>query len=322
MRRVLLLVPLALSCAPILGGLEEGQARDAGAVDAAPIRSKAPACDAGGWLPGFGYRVPVAIMVEGDAGLPAFSTQIGLGLDDAIAAKKARADLADLRVTAADGTTIAPHYVTSATGARAIRLWAKLDLSVGENDAFIYYGNDDASSTSDRAAALIDGIVRNPRFDQGNAPWFTSNPTSGGVANFSLPSGAASVEFARDGAATESAFGWCQSVVFPPGRSYRLGLRVLVSALFNAIPRITVGGTTGTVVWSESNGVGASVERSIETGPIEAGTTILCLGGVALPGDGAQRLKASYSDLYVRAFHDPEPLADAPGNEERACSVR
>jgi len=309
--KVLLLCGLALAswgCATILGGLEEGTARDAGASDASASDAPLARCPAG-WLDGYAHRV--AFDVASTAPLDDHSLRLGLETKSLIAQNKMRADGSDIRVTMAGTGQVLPHYLEAGLGGDATTLWTKARLVPGENRLFLYYGRQAAEQTSSVRDTFLDGILKNASFDQGTSPWIAYPPAGGGAVTLTITDGRAIIALERSNA-PENAFGFCQSVVFPAGRSYRL--------LLDA--RVIDAASAELVVWRD--GIGgpsvltlplASVHRAIETSEISPGPTLLCFGG-RVASAIRQVFHAEVANLRVRAFASVDPIATPPSREE------
>jgi hypothetical protein len=98
----------------------------------------------GGWL----LRMPLTIRNDSDAVLTDHQVRVvldGASFDFA----RARADLADLRFTAADGVTAAPHWVESFNGRSAV-IWVKVPRIEARApvDLYLYFGNAVAADES------------------------------------------------------------------------------------------------------------------------------------------------------------------------------
>lgn len=312
--------PMVVACASLLGGLDEGTAADSGAplllppseAEAAPVPG---AC--GPWLVGFGFRVPFVIHSNEAVDLAGYSIELSFDTRDLVAGHKMRADGADLRVTAGDGTTVVPHWVQSGIGGEATRFWTKVDLPAGRDTRFfVYYGNDSARDVSSFRDTFVDGID-NGRFDEGTAPWFsTSVGDAGAAATFEMGQRRAAVHFAV-GRGVSFAAGWCQAVTFPPGRRYRLTMDATVLDASWSVAAAWTGGVGGKVIWSTDNGRPGA---DIDTGAIDAGSTLLCLGGATSTDSYGHSVNVEFANLRARVYAETLPVAGPPGPEERVCT--
>ena len=98
---VLALCAAPVGCAQLLGGLGEGTARNEDTI-AQEIDAGADAARVSPWLQGFAYWVPLEIDSQEATPLVGFTVKLGFDTRALIAAKKMRADGADIRVTSAD----------------------------------------------------------------------------------------------------------------------------------------------------------------------------------------------------------------------------
>jgi hypothetical protein len=306
--------PLA-GCADLLGGLEEGRAAsydagDAGLPEGAPdVKPAAP------WLEGFAYRVAFEIDSKEASPLVGFTTRLGLATRGLVAAKKMRADGADLRVTQGDATTVAPHWIQSGLGGDATTLWAKLDLAPGPNTVFVYYGSDAAISTSDVRKTFIDGVIANPSFDNGTAPWSAVPSTSGGASTLTLHDGRASVMLTRDPSPVDASVAWCQVVELPPGRVFRLVFDATTLRINVGQISVWSGQPGGTIVWSHPMGVGRQI--GVDSDRIEPGSTQVCFGASVRAYTMPQAVAAEFQNVRVRLFAEHDPVAGPAGREEQ-----
>lgn len=97
-----------------------------------------------GWI----YRVPVTVSNTGAVALSQFQVKVVLGSSFNFSA--AKSDGSDLRVTAADGTTLLPFWIESwnPTQTSAI-VWTNVPtVPVGNTTLYIYYGNPTATSVA------------------------------------------------------------------------------------------------------------------------------------------------------------------------------
>jgi hypothetical protein len=302
------LTSLAFGCAQLLGGLDEGTARPRASEAGTENRCS-------DWLDRFGYRTSFHVRNEEAATLQGYSVQLSLDTKSAVLAGKMRSDGADLRITSAQGV-LAPHWIQSGMSGEATRIWTKVDLSPGDNIFFAYYGNPSATDRGSIRDTFVDGVLANPRFEQGTAPWFSERTGNEATTTMEMSNGVAHIAASRGASTSREAVGWCQIVELPPGRSYRIVLDATVRHVDQARPTIWAGGLAGTLVWSAP---GWGELRGIETSPIPGGRTELCLGGVLDSIAGEQGFNVDYANLRLRVDAPSNPLASAAGSEETAC---
>lgn len=307
------LVCSVAGCADVLGGLDEGRARDAGATSASIGDGSVEATSCSPWLPGLRHRVAFDVVNAGPEPLEGFAVRLALDTRAPIEAGRMRPDVADLRVTGADGRTLLGHFIQGRPGGNATVVWAKLDLAPGPNRLFVYYGGDAATRRASMADVFFEGIIDNPSFDAGNAPWQAIRPLHGGDAQLAMGEGRATIAMTRSAATDASPAGFCQLVAFPAGRRYRLVFDSSVPRHSRGLAAIWVGGLEGRMIWSSTGGRG--IRRGIDTGPIDPGTTWLCIGGVALP-NGNTDLSVEFRNLRVRSYAEHDPLSGLPAPEE------
>lgn len=326
-KRALVLVSVALGasagvigCAQVLGGLDEatepaGNVADAGSTDASP-ESAPDAKPRSPWLSGFAHRLAFAIDSREPTMLAGFTMKLGFDMRALVEAKKVRADGADLRVTNADGVTVAPHWIQSGQGGEATTLWAKLDVPPGASTAFLYYGNDVATPTASLRDTFIEGIIVNGAFDRGSSPWTEVAPTSGGTSTLRIQGGRAEVTFGRPVAATApSSVGWCQPVTFPPGHAYRLVVDQTTLLLGGGHLAMWAGPVVGEPIWTHVLGVGH--ERGVDSERIDAGATQVCVGARLRTSSTPQNVSGQFENVRVRLYAEHEPIAGPAGPEER-----
>jgi hypothetical protein len=312
-------LPVALmACAQALGGLEEGSARSlSGANDAGAER----ACRSD-WLPGFAYRVAFEATSSEPATVPGYSLEVAMSTAALVGTQKLRLDGADLRVTLADGVTLAPHWVQSGLGGESTRIWTKLDVTPGVNRFFVYYGNPGADDRASLRDAFIAGIIENAAFDQGSAPWVSlTQPADAPVTVMSIQAGAAQVGLARDRATAAARAAWCQATVFPEGRRYQLLFDANTTAINWGEAAVWVNGFDGPTSWT-SPGLGAT--QNATTTAITPGPSQICFGvrltppsGVAPPDAVAE---ARFSSVRVRPWIGSTLIARPSGPEETRCA--
>jgi hypothetical protein len=109
------------------------------------------------WLdPGWNYRRAVTISNPGQSALTDYQVQIRL--DSSFDFANAKSDGSDIRVTAADGTTLIPFWIeTWIPSAQQGSLWVKAPtLPTGGTTMFLYYGNPNAGNIGNNADAVFD----------------------------------------------------------------------------------------------------------------------------------------------------------------------
>lgn len=314
----------AISCARLLGGLDEGEARDAGlesrAQDAASDAGIATP-DCGPWLDRTSHRVAVEIANAGPA-LSQYPLRISIPTRGAVAGGRMRSDGADLRVTQADARTIIPHAIQRSAGGDATLLWVRPDLGPGRDRLFVYYGDPSSASTADPRSVFVEGVIKNGRFDMGTVPWFSQQSTGSETPTFRVTGGGAEIHFERQGPMTEASFAWCQRTTFPRSRLRIVFDFELSSSEGGAAMRVWLGGFGGPMIW---NTRATGVFSSVETNTFEAaeGETSLCVGVThfASPSAIRRRVDARIADIRVRPSAAIEPHAHEPGSEE-TCDPR
>lgn len=303
-----------VGCAQLLGGLDEGRAGNDDAADAEVAEASADVTSNSPWLEGFAYRVAFEIRSGEAAPLVGFTTRLGLDTRTLVAAKKMRADGADIRVTGADATTVVPHWIQSGLNGEATTLWSKLDLAPGPNTVFLYYGNEGAPATSNLRATFVDGVIANASFDNGTSPWIAAPPTNGGESTLGIQDGRAAVMLARSaGATAESSVGWCQSVDFPAGHVYRLVFDATALLIDLGQVAIWTGSPGGRAIWTHPFG---GHESGIDSDRIEAGPTQLCLGATLHGSPEPQAVSAEFQNVRLRLFAEHDPIAGPAGPEQ------
>lgn len=326
MRRFALAVLFIVSpaCAQVLGGLDEGQPRDAGRADASSqmdvvgsSEKDATACTAD-WLAPFRRRVPVDVVNDGEA---VDDVQVKLSLDTGslVRAQKLRPDGADIRIVGPTGA-VAPHWTETRIGGDATILWTKTRLERGKNVLFLYYDHPEAAAPSSASEVFVDGVIANGGFDLGTARWAAYPPPSGDEYLLVIEEGRARVEMTRPAGDGPATLGWCQAVTFPADAAYRVIFDTTITKLALASAFVRVGGMGGKTVWQTSGAL--SRRRGVETDRIDPGSTQLCFGATLAPHHGAQYFSGTFTSFRVRRFVEPAPLADVVGSEERACRAR
>jgi hypothetical protein len=306
----------AVGCASLLGGLDEGSARrDEPADAAAPEAAADVPGKPSSWLEGFAYRVAFAIESRETVALAGYTTAVGLETRALIAAKKMRADGADIRVTKSDGTSVVPHWIQSGLNGEATRLWAKLDLPPGTSTVYLYYGNESAPATASLRDAFVEGVIANGAFDEGTSPWTETPATNGGVSTLRIAGSRAQLALARTvGAPVASSIAWCQAVTFPPGHVYRLVFDATTLHLEVGQVEIWTGPPGGHAVWTHAVGVGR--QAGIDSDRIDPGATQVCVGVTVRASPGPQAASAEFENVRVRLFAEHDPIAGPAGPEE------
>lgn len=108
------------------------------------------------WLnSGWQYRRPVTVTNNTGNALTDYQVLVALGAGFDFTS--AAANGADVRITAANGTTLLPFWIeTWNTGGQTARIWVRVNsLPVGDSTLYLYYGNSGASSASDGASTFI-----------------------------------------------------------------------------------------------------------------------------------------------------------------------
>lgn len=317
---------MGIGCAPLLGGLEEGttsaSSADAGR-DAPSIDGSAhdPRCDS--WLGGFRYRMPLVVKHDGPA-ITGYQARITLPTSALVASGKMRGDGADLRVTAADGITVLPHWIEGGIGTEATTLWTRVDLAEGSSAAWLYYGNDRAPDRSSSSSTFASGIIDDPFFDRQDA-WYRARseaspelPSRTNEWSATLGGGKATVRLVRGAAQEAGLAGICQTMLFPDGSSYRLALDLNITLADHGSARLSFDGLGGASLWSTPTGEIGLLQNK-ETPDLAPGTRTICLA-VNVEGDPVgQGAEATFSALRVRRTTEPEPIVEPQGGEEVGC---
>jgi hypothetical protein len=130
------LLALLTACGPVT------LAADAGGADGPAPPDGPPAA----WLDGWSWRRPLVISHQGE---PITDQQlfVDIATDGLMTADLLRSDRADLRVTAADGTTELPHWEETAYLGSS-RLWVRVPLVENGTTLYLYAGNPDAAMTA------------------------------------------------------------------------------------------------------------------------------------------------------------------------------
>ncbi len=114
----------------------------------------APMTQSVGWFdPAWAQRTAVTVTNPG----PAVSDyQVRVTLDSGFNFAAARPDGSDLRITAADGTTLLPFWIESWTQSLSANLWVRIPsiASGGSTTLYLYFGNPTATSLSDGASVF------------------------------------------------------------------------------------------------------------------------------------------------------------------------
>jgi len=123
------------------------------APPAMPVAAPARPAPNAAWLPGWPNRTRVTINNPG-AALTDYQAQVDL--DSSFPFAQAKADGSDLRVTAADETTLLPFWIESWNQASTIAtVFVKLSsLPSGPTTIYLYYGNPGATSASNAAGVF------------------------------------------------------------------------------------------------------------------------------------------------------------------------
>lgn len=310
---------LTLSCSALLGGLEEGTARrsdtpDAGAPAAPPPPLDASTCIAP-WLEGYAYRTPFTVENDGPP-VGGYSVALGLDTKRLVDEGRMRADGADIRLVAPDGS-VAPHWVASGINGEATHLWTKVDVPSGTSHLLLYHGKPDAEPSASLASTFVEGIVANGHFDLGSAPWVSFTP-SDGTYKLEIGSGIARISVQRDPSTSATALGFCQRVVFPEG-GHRLVFDHDGRDAGRAYLTFWVGGIGGKPIWRGEDTYGPRADE--ETDVVPGGETELCFG-IDLPASAPYRqgLTAEVWNVRVRVAPPLEPFAGQPGPTEPRCT--
>jgi hypothetical protein len=316
-----------VGCATILGGLDEGTSAtvstDAGS-DAPAIGEAAAGEACSSWLTGFRYRLPVVVKHAGPA-VRAYQVKLTLSTAALVASGKLRADGADVRVTAADGVSVVPHWTQGGVGTDATTIWTSLDVASGETPAYLYYGNAEASDESAMAKTFVPAVLDDPTFDR-EGTWFAfhdgadEQPTSRtNEWSVALAHDSATIRLVRNSNPNGARAGICQTALFPAGSSYRLLFDVNVRLADRGAAVVSLDGLGGDVLWATQPSIigvhsGADTWRAISPGP-----HVVCLAVGTEASNVGQGAEATYSALRARRFVAPEPAFDLSAPEQEAC---
>jgi|GEM_PF-6758963 len=101
-------------------------------------------------LPGWSYRAPVTITGSGSE-VSDYPVLVDVDTAGLVAAGKIASDCGDIRFTAADGSTLLSYWVQSGANTDSTKIWVKVQsIHSGGTTIYIYYGNPDASSQSNK----------------------------------------------------------------------------------------------------------------------------------------------------------------------------
>lgn len=312
-------------CASVLGGLDEGTSSSDPSSDGGPSPAMADTADRGGcraWLAPFRYRVPLIVTNEGPA-VAGYQVKVVLPTSALVASQKLQPGGVDLRVTAADGVTVLPYWIESVSGGTTI-LWTRVDVAHGATAAWVYYGNAEAVQTSSLSRTFVAGVVDDPSFDRNDA-WAAFHdgfeakaPSSTNEWSVSLSHDAALLRIVRGANPNTTRAGICQSMLFPSGSQYRFlfDVNITLSDVGNAV--VTRGGLEGEEIWISLQGT-IGRHFGVESLPIASGISTLCLLVSAINGDEGHAAEATYSNVHVRRYIDPEPTVGQVGPEQESC---
>lgn len=109
--------------------------------------------------PSWSYRKKYTVTNSSGGTLTDYQVLLTIDTATLITAGKMQADCDDIRITAADGTTLQNFWVDPNTiNTSATKVWFKVSsLATGDTDFYIYYGNSSAASASSIANTFIYG---------------------------------------------------------------------------------------------------------------------------------------------------------------------
>lgn len=311
---------LSVGCSTLLGGLEEGTARDGGAAAA----SSEPSDAASGACPGLRgarHRIPFTVHHTG-APVRSFQVLLTPRLADHIAVGRMRADARDLRATLGDGTTTAAHWVESLGDGDLARVWVRVDLAYGDTNGFLYFDGEHAFDAASMTDTFVAGVLDDTGFTRDDSwhrlhdrapdepPASSTNEWSVSVAD-----GAATLRLVRNANLNGSMAGICQTAYFPGGSSYVIGFDGDVTIADNGQAYVWLDGLRGTWLWTSST-VG---RHRAETKPILAGTNTICFAVSVGDGPNGQGAEATYSKVHVRRVADVDPVVTLRDAEPAPC---
>jgi hypothetical protein len=305
MRRALVLALLVTGCDVVLGGLPEGHPRP---PPAPPLADAGPCAD---WLDGYAYRQP--FVVTSTAAGRAVQIPFAFDTGAAVARGALRPDLADVRVTTEDGRTIAPHWRVSPTA-----FWTKLDVEVGDNPFWVYYGRADATDASSLADTFVSGVVDAPGFERAwrrAASGFTDTSTSTNYLANDVRDGVLTVSAFRPESLNGASGGVCETMLFPAGSTYQFEVDAEVLLADGGGGLATLDFIDGPAFW----GTRVLGQHVAARGDIDPGWRTLCLGVTLAGGTVGQGAKVTYARPRVRRVLPGDPSATIAGAEERRC---
>jgi hypothetical protein len=296
---VLFVVVATSACATIMGGLDEGTQRRVGGVEAG-----APAVDASqaplAWLAGFRYRVPIRVEHPG-VEVDADQVALDFATSSLIASGKMRVDGADVRVTKADGVTEVPHWIDTGLGTDHTLVWARLDLQGAATDAWLYYGNAGATSTSSIAETFVPAILDDPMFDREDT-WTRNNELDHPLratdqVTVTRGGGRATIWFATNPTPNGASVRLCEPVVVPAGSGYRIVFDLDVTFVDGSAKALATLGDDG--FWPSPPATAVGHHHAVETRRLSALALPLCFE-VFLVGTTGNAMQATVSSLRVR----------------------
>ncbi|MBX3232369.1 MAG: DUF2341 domain-containing protein [Labilithrix sp.] len=313
----------SLGCATVLGGLDDGAPRDAGAeieveagTDATPAPAPAPTC---AWLGGFAHRVPLRVEHTGPR---VAGYQVALALPASLAAKP---DGADLRPTLADGVTRVPYWIEPDGAGAAKKLWMRVDLEERPIDLWLYYGAPSAESEASRDATFVRGAIENPTFD-GPRGWTTfdshESTTSTDQRSVTIADGKASFWMARQPDPNGATIGACQRASFASGSRYRFLFDLTLTVTEHAGVTIFSGELepSSVVWWLPGTNLHAPARVAhLQSGPFDEGVRTVCLVASTVGGAHGTAIGAELSNLRVRRWLDGDRIATIVGPAEASC---
>jgi len=106
------------------------------------------------WLNGFPYRRAIGVTNSGST-LSNYQVLVTLDTSSLISAGKMRSDCGDIRFTDSDGITQLNHWIESGCNSSSTKIWTKIpSIPTGTKTIYLYYGNPNASSTSNSSGVF------------------------------------------------------------------------------------------------------------------------------------------------------------------------
>jgi len=305
-----------LACATVLGGLDEGAARsDAGTARDTATDAGGAACP--GWLGGFRFRSPWVVQSSSD--VRDVQVRVVIDTQALMASGDLRSDGADMRITAADGVTVAPHWVEGGLGTRETVLWTKLDLSAAGVRFYLYGGSSSAADTSSIEATFVQGAIESPSFDRpsvwpATATGFAGLPSRNNEWSAVFGDGAVTMRVIRQPDPNGAMAGVCQTVLLPAGAKYSLDFDANVRLADHGVASVWLDGMAGTSLWFSPPEVTGPV-RGASFRSLDPGLRTLCLGVNTVAPD-AQGVEVVYTRPRLRRLAIGEVRLEGPGARE------